>query len=72
MVDVNCTITKVGNNSGMCTFYYCACLANILAAMFCRMYLDNVVETSQTCCSLEYMLVVSVGFDKSNTDFVDT
>jgi len=38
--------------------------------MFCRMFLDNTFQKSQVFSSLEDMLVVSIEFDKSDSDFV--
>ena len=70
IVDVNYTVTKTGNKRGMCTFYYCSEPAQLIASMFRRMYLDNTFEKSQKFSSLHDMLVVSVGFDKSDSDFV--
>ena len=70
--NVNCTITKIISKRGMCMLYYCAYLVQLLLAMFCHMYHDNTCKTSQMFCSLEYMIVVSVGFDKSNTGFAGT
>ena len=62
--EVNCTITKAGNERGMCTFYYCSHPAQLLAAMFCCMYLDNACRNSQIFSSLANILVVLVGFKK--------
>ena len=46
--EVNCSITKAGNKSGMCTFYYCARHRHLLEAMIRRMYLDNACESSKS------------------------
>ena len=69
---VDCTITKAGNKRGMCTFYHSQRPVDLLSSMFCRMYLDNTFEVSQEFYSLTNMLVVAVGFDKNDSDFVGT
>ena len=61
--DVNCTITKAGNKRGICTFYYCSYPAQLPAAMFYRMHLDNACRNSQIFSSLADLLVVLVGFN---------
>ena len=72
VVDVDCSITKAGNKRGTCTFYFCERPGNLLEAMIRRMYLDNAYESSQSFSALIEMLVVTVGFDKSDADFIGT
>ena len=72
IIDVNCTVNKTGNKKGMCTFYYCSEPSQLIASMFRKMYLDNTFQSSQMFSSLQDMLGVSVGFDKSDSDFVGT
>ena len=72
VIEVCCTTTKKGNKKGMCTFYYCSRPTQLLGNMFRRMFLDNTVEKSIDFSSLEDMLLVAVGFDKSDSDFVGT
>ena len=69
---VDCTITKTGNKRDMCTFSHYHRPVDLLASIFCRMYLDNTFEASQEFCSLTNMLVVAVDCDKSDSDFVGT
>jgi hypothetical protein len=72
IVQVCCTATKKGNKKTFCTFYYCTHPTQLLANMMRRMFLDNTFQESIEFSSLVDMLVVSVGFDKSDSDFVGT
>ena len=72
IVQVCCTATKKGNRKTLNTFYYCSHPTKLLANMMRRMFLDNSFEDSIDFCSLSEMLIVSVGFDKSDSDFVGT
>ena len=56
----------------MCLYYYCSSPSQLIAAMLRRMFLDNTYQKSQEFSSLQDMLVVSIGFDKSDSDFVGT
>ena len=71
-VEVNCTITKKGNRRGMCTFYYSTKPTQLLSYMLRRMFLDNTVQDAFEFCSSKDVLVISIGFDKSDSDFVGT
>ena len=68
----DCSITKLGNKRGMCNFYYCTHPMDLLALMMRRMFMDGGFRESSSFCSLANQLVVSVGFDKSDTDFIGT
>ena len=72
LIDVNCTITEIGNERGMCTFYYCSRPVELLGLMLCRMFLDNACKSSLSFAALIDMLVVMVGFDKSDSDLSRT
>ena len=72
LIDVNCTITKAGNKRGMCTFYYCLRPVELLGLMLRQMLLDNACKSSLSFSALINMLVVTVGFDKSDSDFIGT
>ena len=66
-VEVDCTITKKGNRRGMCTFYYSAKPTQLLSYMLRRMFLDNTVQGSFDFLSQKDVLVISIGFDKSDS-----
>ena len=70
LIDVNCTITKIGNKRGMCTFFYCSRPVELLGLMLRGMFLDNACESGLSFSVLINMLVVTVGFDKSDSDFI--
>ena len=72
VVEVCCTTTKKGNRKGMCTFYFCSRPTQLLGNMLRRMFLDNSVQPSISFSSLTNVIVVAVGFDKSDSDFVGT
>ena len=72
VIEVNYTITHKGNRRGMCTYYYCEHPAQLLANMFRRMFLDGEYEESSSFSSQINKLAISIGFDKSDKDFVGT
>ena len=74
VVEVCCTTTKKGNRKGMCmcTFYFCSRSTQLLGNMLRRMFLDNVTQPSIDFSSVSNAIVVAVGFDKSDSDFVGT
>ena len=45
-INLRCRVTKAGNKSGICTYYYSSRPHALLAAMLRRMYLDHSVELS--------------------------
>jgi len=53
-------------------FYYCTSHVQLLANIIKRMFLDNTFQISQDVSSLINMILISVGFDKSDSDFVRT
>jgi hypothetical protein len=71
-VQVCCTVTKKGNKRAMVTFYYCARPSQLLENMIRRMFMDNTFQESYSFSSLVDQIVISVGFDKSDSDFVGT
>ena len=68
----DCSITKTGNKRGMCNFYYCTYPLDLLASMLRRMFMDGGFRASQSVSSLLNQLIVTVGFDKSDSDFIGT
>ena len=70
VVDVDTVITQLGNRRAMCAFYYSCVPCQLLKNMFRQMFLDNRFELSSTFISLKHMLVVLIGFDKSDSDFI--
>ena len=56
----------------MCTFYYCSRPVELLGLMIRQMFLDNVCKSSLSFSALINMLVVMVGFDRSDSDFIGT
>ena len=72
IVQVCCTATKKGNRKTLNTFYYCTNPTQLLANMMRRIFLDNTFENSFQFSLLVDMIVDSVGFDKSDSDFVGT
>jgi hypothetical protein len=68
----DCLITKAGNKRGSCNFYFSVRPVDLLAKMIRRMYLDGSYVESYSFCSLRSVLVVAVGFDKSDSDFIGT
>ena len=72
IVQVCCTVNKKGNKRGMNTFYYCSRPAQLLENMISRMFMDNSFQESLDFSSMSATIVISVGFDKSDSDFVGT
>ena len=72
IVQVCCTVTKKGNKRAMNTFYYCARPSQLLENMIRRMFMDNTFQDSYSFSCLVDQILVSVGFDKSDSDFVGT
>jgi len=68
----DCSITKAGNKRGMCNFYYCKYPLDLLVLMLRRMFMDGGFRASQSVVSLSNQLIVTVGFDKSDSDFIGT
>jgi hypothetical protein len=65
----DCIITKAGNKRGMCNFYYCIRPSEFLANMINLGRKDGAWRDSLTFSSLVKKVVVTVGFDKSDSDF---
>ena len=72
IVQVCCTVNKKGNKRGMNTFYYCSCPSQLLENMLVRMFLDKTFQPSFDFSSMTDTIVISGGFDKSDSDFVGT
>ena len=72
VVEVNYTITHKGDMRGMCTYYYCEHPTQLLANMFCRMFLAGAYEESVSFSSMENELAVLIGFNMSDKDSVGT
>ena len=70
IVDINCVITRLSNWRGICTFSYSCAPCQLPKNMLRQMFLDNRFELSSTFISLKHMLVVLIGFDKSDSDFI--
>ncbi len=68
----DCLITKQGNKRAARNFYYSSCPSSLLCQMLRRLVLDGSSEDSQDFSSLQNMIVVSIGFDKSDSDFIGT
>ena len=54
----------------MCTYYYCEYPVQLLANMLRHMFLDQSYKNSINFSSMEDKLAISIGFDKSNKDFL--
>ena len=72
MVQVLCTVNKKGIEKGMKIFYYCTSPVQLLANMIKRMFLDNTFQDSQDFSLLINLIIIYIGFDKSDSDFVGT
>ena len=69
---VCCTVNKKGNKRAMNTFYYCSLPSQLLENMISRMFMDNSFQKSFAFSSMSETILISVGFDKSDSDFVGT
>ncbi len=72
VVITDCVLTKKGNKRGNRNFYFSSSPTTLLGLMLRRLVLDGTMEESFLFSSLENKIVVAIGFDKSDSDFVGT
>ena len=72
IVQVWCTANKKGNKKAINTFYYCSRPSQLLENMLRRMFMDNTFQDSSEFSSLNNKIVISIGFNKSDSNFLGT